>query len=81
MGSDNRELGIGLRVQGASDWRFDGDAGLSAQQAVDELKLKYGDEFMQTGCVRLRHNQDDMWPALIAMPSSTGSAKVSSTTT
>jgi len=53
--SDRRELGIGLRVKGSSDWRFDGDAGLSAQEAVEALKKKYGDEFTRTGCIRLRH--------------------------
>jgi hypothetical protein len=53
--SDGRDLGIGMRVQGASDWRFDGSAGLSAQKAVEEFKAKYGDEFTQTGCVRLRN--------------------------
>jgi len=52
--SDGRQLGIGLRVQGVSDWSFDGHAGSSAREAVDSFIGKYGDEFTRTGCVRLQ---------------------------
>jgi len=55
--SDGRELGIGLRVVGAADWRFDGAAGLSANKSVDIFKAKFGDEFTRTGCVRLRQRR------------------------
>merc|ERR1719335_1742747 len=53
--SDRRELGIGLRAQGASEWHFDGVAGESAKQAIKIFKKKYGEEFTRTGCIRLRH--------------------------
>merc|ERR1712072_27061 len=52
--SDGRELGIGLRDRGADDWRFDGRDGLSANDAVEIFKGKYGDDFTRLGCVRLR---------------------------
>lgn len=52
--SDGRDLGIGLRVHGAADWRFDGGAGLSAREAVRVFQGKYGDEFTRRDCVKLR---------------------------
>jgi len=54
--SDGRELGIGLRVQGVTDWRFDGDgdAVSSAKEHVERFRDEYGDEFTQTGCVKIR---------------------------
>jgi hypothetical protein len=58
--SDGRELGIGLRDRGVNDWRFDGDDRASATETVATFKSKYGDEFTQTGCVRLRQRSPNL---------------------
>jgi hypothetical protein len=55
--SDRRELGIGLRVQGVADWRFDGhqQASSGAREAVEVFQREYGEQITRTGCMRLRH--------------------------
>jgi len=53
--SDRRELGIGLRAEGALDWYFDGDTEASARDAIETFRKEYGEDLTRTGCIRLRH--------------------------